>query len=213
MKLLHIFSLGLVLAAAGASAQDTGEARPRTARFEATPFLGYRAGGTFDIPRSTEDSDIEEHISYAIALDYRVDDEASYELFYSRQPTRVSLGPQPGSAGLDVRYLLVGGTLGIEETSRVRPYIIGLLGLARFSLDVADAADTTRFVMSLGVGLRVPVWQHVDIRLETRGYLTLVGSGSPLFCRAGAAGEACRFQGNGSTLPQIEALAGVAWSF
>lgn len=183
------------------------------ARFEVTPFLGYRGGGTFDIQGSAEDGDVSEHFSFGLALNYRVDTLSSYELFYSRQPTHVSLGAQPGALDLDVEYLMIGGTQVIESMSALQPYIVGLVGVGRFSLDAPDAQRETRFALSLGVGLRLHLRQQLDVRLETRGYLTFVDSGSSMFCRADATGSGCLFQGNGATFPQFELLAGVAWSF
>jgi hypothetical protein len=125
----------------------------------------------------------------------------------------VSLGEQPGALDLDVTYILVGGTQVIETMSTVQPYIVGLIGLGRFSLDAPEADDETRLAISLGVGVRLHVRKQLDVRLETRGYLTFVDSGSSMFCGSNATGSGCLFQGNGGTFPQFELLAGASWSF
>lgn len=214
MRVLHTFPCAaFLLAAGGACAQAVDENDAAAKRYEITPFLGYRVGGTFDINGSAEDGDVSEHVSFGLALSYHVDRFSSYEIFYSRQPTHISLGEQPGSLDLDVEYLLFGGMLVIEETSALQPYILGLAGVGRFSLDAPDAQDETTFALALGAGIRLHFREQVDVRLEARGYLAFVDSGSSTFCGADATGSGCLFRGNGATFPQFELLAGLAWSF
>lgn len=208
----YIACVACLIAAGGARAQGSGEGEDAQARFEVTPFVGYRGGGTFDIEGSAEDADVSEHFSFALALNYHVDSFSSYELFYSRQPTRVSLR-ELGGFDLDVDYLLIGGTQVIEVSSAVQPYIIGLAGLGRFSLDAPDAGDETRFAISLGVGVRMHLRPQLDVRLEARGYLAFVESDTSMFCRSDATGSGCLLKGNGATFPQFELMTGLAWTF
>jgi hypothetical protein len=213
VRALHAFSCAAFLLAAGGTCAQSVDEERAAIRYEVTPFLGYRGGGTLDIEGSAEDGDISEHFSFGLALNYHIDTFSSYELFYSRQPTHVSLGEQPGALDLDVEYLLIGGTTVIETMSPLQPYIVGLAGISRFSLDAPDARDETTFAISFGVGVRLQLREEIDVRLETRGYLAFVDSGSSMFCRADATGSGCLFKGDGTMFPQFELLAGVAWSF
>jgi hypothetical protein len=206
-----LLSALVTLVAGQAFGQNAADVSEDAARVETTAFAGYRAGGIFDIEDSAENGDVGEHFAYAFALDYRVDDFATYELFHSKQPSQVSVGPE--RIDLDVKYLMFGGTLTIEEGSVVRPYIAGLIGVARFSPDAPDASDKSRLALSLGVGIRLPLRENIDIRLETRGYLTFINSDSSMFCQADVAGSVCRLSGNGSVFVQGELLAGVAVAF
>jgi len=201
----------MLLAQVTAFGEDTGDVERPSAPFEAVAFGAYRGGGTFDIEGSEENADVAEHVSLALAFDYKVDEQSAYQLFFSRQSTKVTAGGE--QTGLLVKYFMVGGTLGIEDMSRVHPYVAGLVGLARFSLDEPGARDDSRFAISVGVGMRMPLREQFDLRVEGRGYVTFLDSDSSLFCQSGGAQSGCLLRGNGSTFVQFELLAGLAWSF
>ena len=212
MKLPRVLLYVLVtLVGSQAFAQNAPDVSRDALRYEATVFAGYRAGGTFDIQGSDENGDVGEHFSYALAFDYRIDPISSYELFYSRQPTQVSLGPS--RADLDVGYLMFGGTLEIDDTSSLRPYIVGLVGAGLFSPHAPDTKDESRVAIALGLGLRVPLKPNIDMRLEARGYMTFFEKDSSVFCKSDDAGSTCLIRGNGSVFFQGEVLAGIAVSF
>ncbi len=180
-------------------------------RFEVTPFLGYRMGGRFDIEGSNEQADVDSHVSYALALDLLAHDQLTYELFYSRQPTH--LDSSGGGAGLDVEYFQLAATSTEDDAGYLKPYLIGAVGLTRLSLSTAGASDKTRFSLSMGGGLRVPVRAGFDVRLEARVYLTFLDTSSSLFCGSGSSGGACAIRASGSAFVQYELLAGTAFSF
>ena len=200
-----------LFAAPPAFAEDSDDVERASAPLELAAFTGFRGGGTFDLADSEENADVSEHFSFAAALDYHLDDTSAVGLFFSRSPTRVSIGSE--RLPLVIRYFMLGGTLMIEEMSSVHPYVSGLVGLTRFSVSDPEAKDDSRFAVSVGVGVRVPLGQRFDLRLEGRGYLTFVDSDSSLFCGSDSAQSVCRLRGNGSTFVQVEALAGFAWSF
>ena len=75
--------LALVCAVAACSA-----AHAQSARFELTPFVGYRMGGDFDIASdsdSGESVDLDPAASYGISVCVYRDNQSFYELLYSRQ--------------------------------------------------------------------------------------------------------------------------------
>jgi outer membrane protein with beta-barrel domain len=189
---------------------DLGIERP-AAPLELAAFTGFRGGGTFDIADSDENADVSEHLAFSAALDYHLDDTSSLSLFFSRSPTWVSVGAE--RTPFVIRYFMLGGTLMIEEMSYVHPYVTGLIGVGRFSVSDPEAKDLSELAVSFGVGVRVPLAEHFDLRLEGRGYVTFVDSQSSLFCEGASTENVCRLRGNGSTFVQFEVLAGFAWSF
>lgn len=186
---------------------------PPPSRFEIAGFAGYRAGGDFELEDTGEELDLDEHGSFLISLNLRRDEVSQYELMYARQETRLQSDTTLGDFAVDVEYLHIGGTLVVNELHLLRPYIIGSLGATRFSPSPADADDDTRFSISLGAGLRVPVSQRFSLRLEARGYLTFVESDSAIFCASGSFGGVCALRSSGSTFLQFDVLAGVAIAF
>jgi hypothetical protein len=87
------------------------------------------------------------------------------------------------------------------------------IGATRFSPSGADATDLTRFSGSLGLGVAMPMSEHLAFRLEARGYLTLVDSDTSIFCRSDNGTGFCRIVASGSTIFQAELLAGFALRF
>jgi hypothetical protein len=181
--------------------------------FSVSPFVGYRFGGTFTLAGTDTHVDVNSHAAYALALDLSTDGrDSQYELFYSRQST--SLGAQsPVPSNVVVEYLHIGGTtvLGDSSSPRLRPYLAGSLGVTRFDPSLGD--HKTDFSASLGLGVRSELTRHLDVRLEARGFATVLSSSSAVFCRSDETGGLCQIQGRGSTFLQADILAGVSYSF
>jgi hypothetical protein len=188
--------------------------RATTRAFEATPFVGYRLGGRFDLANTPQRVDLDDHRSFALALDLRRDEGSQYELFYARQTTHLESNSTLGPLGVDVEYFQVGGTLVVDEAQRgFSPYIVGTVGATRFTPDPGGASDNTRFSVSLGGGIRVPLSERFGLRLEARGYLTFVNADAAIFCASNAQGGICSIHASGSTFFQYEVLAGAAFVF
>lgn len=193
---------------------DEGDERQREVAltpFEITPFVGYRMGGDFDIQSSSQDANLDDHGSYAMAFDLRRDEVSQYELLYSRQESRLEPDSPLAPLDVNVEYLHLGGTLGVNEELALRPYIVGTLGLTRFTLQ--SGTDDTRFSFSLGGGVRVPVTPRFALRLEARGFVTLIDTDSSVFCASGSFGGVCAIRARGSTFTQFELMAGAAFAF
>lgn len=209
---LALFTAASALAQ-GAPDEPVRQAAPLS-QFEITPYVGYRFGGDFDVASSRRDANLDDHASFALALDLRRDEESQYELFYSRQEAKLQPDSPIGPIGVDVQYLHIGGVLDVYvEQPLLKPYVVGTLGLTRFTPDSGAGNDDTRFSMSLGGGLRVPVSEHFGFRFEARGYLTFINTDSSVFCASGQFGGACAIRAKGSTFGQFELLAGAAFSF
>lgn len=181
--------------------------------FQAGFHGGYRVGGSLEDQATGEDRDLEDDSSFAVALELRYGpgDDRYYQLWYSRQATEVDDGVE--THGADVEYLHIGGTLPFGGWERAQPYFAAGIGATRFSADGADTDDRTNFSGSAAFGLEIPLARHVAIRLEARGYLTLVDTDSAFFCRSDNGEGVCRIVASGSTIFQAEGLAGILVRF
>jgi opacity protein-like surface antigen len=220
MRLL-VRSLMAVVGAMGliAGAQAKGD----TQNFEIAGFGGWSVGGEFklegagaivnnDVTSTGSRIGLQDHLSYGVAADVRASDSTAYELFYSREPTRLSAFNGAAATDVTVSYLHLGGTLMLDESERaVRTYAIGGLGITRLS-PAEDGDSRTRFSGSLGLGLRWAATQHLALRLEGRGFVTLMNNDA-VFCKSDNSGLICRVHGNGTTFIQGQLLAGVALTF
>ncbi len=218
---IALFCLGTV--GGGAAHAQSGVNRDRDEdsplanwNWEVTPFIGYRMGGDFDLDGSASASkvDLHDHGSFGLAVNlFPGDKSESYELFYSRQEASVAKNSPIAPFDLNVEYLHLGGTLNVNDELPVRPYIVGGLGLTRFSPQSGNGGDDSRFSLSLGGGLKLPVTQHFGVRLEARGFVTFVNSESAFFCASGSQGGACAIRVKGNAFIQYELLAGAAFAF
>jgi hypothetical protein len=185
---------------------------PSGPTFEVAPFIGYQVGGHFQQADTGEHLGLDDHGSFAIALDAPADPSGQYELFYGRQSTVVR-GDGFAPLNVVVEYLHIGGTVLLSDSQRVKPYLAGGLGVSRLSPDSPGADTDTRFSVSLALGLRVPLNRHFSLRVEGRGFLTVLQSDGAVFCHSGESGGACQITAQGSTLFQFAFLAGAAYDF
>src|ERR1043165_8923558 len=81
----------LVLPCAPLSAQNADA--PRSSDdlplFEITPFVGLRVGGDFKLEDPKRKLEVDGSDSLALAMDLRIDQTSQYELFYSRQSSKL----------------------------------------------------------------------------------------------------------------------------
>ena len=199
---------------ATAHAADPQPAPPPPDRpgFEVAALGGFSLGGSFRLDNTGQRLDAGDRGSLALALDAQADAGSQYEVYYSRESTTLRAESAFAPMGVTVEYLHVGGTLVLDDSSRLKPYLLGGLGITRFS-PPAPGLEDTRFSASLGLGLRVPITRQLSLRLEARGLVTLISADTALFCRSDQTGLLCQIHAHGSTFLQGEALAGVAYAF
>jgi opacity protein-like surface antigen len=201
----------------------TESASPRVAEepllFEVAGFGALAVGGHFRLQDAVATGtgagstvSLADHGAFALAADLRADEGSQYELFYSREATDLRGNAGVPRTNVTVEYFHLGGTLLLDDEPKIKPYIVGGLGVARFTPGAQGNTDT-RFSASLGLGLRWPVTRHFSVRLEGRGFVTLVNPDAAIFCRSDQAGLLCRIRGSGQTFLQGEFLAGAAWAF
>jgi opacity protein-like surface antigen len=211
--LFVVGTVGAAVAQAQATPADGDDGDSSAMRWEITPFAAYRMGGDFDISGAPGGGDLDDHGSFGLAVNLAIDETASYELFYSRQEASFANTSAVAPFDLDVEYLHVGGTLLLNDELPIAPYMVGGLGLTRFSPQTGPGSDDSRFSLSLGAGVKMPVTQHFGVRLEARGYVTFVNSDSAFFCVSDSQGGACAIQAKTDSFFQYELLAGATFSF
>jgi hypothetical protein len=182
------------------------------AQFQVVPHGGLRVGGGFEDGQSGDARDLEEAASYGLGLELRVRNEDRWwQLWYSRQDTRVK-APE-GALDVNVEYLHVGGTAPINDEGRVHSYVVGGIGATRLAPSGAGLDDAVEFSASLGLGLKMPLSERTALRVEARGYLTVLDSDTSIFCKVEYGEGGCAFLTTGSTLFQAELSLGIAFGF
>jgi opacity protein-like surface antigen len=160
------------------SAQAAEQVHTNT--FEITPFVGFMSGGSFEDPTNNTDRDVDDDSNFGIFLNLVADvPERHYELLYTQQSSVVDGGVP---LDLDLQYLQIGGTVGYPQNRYVTPYFGVTVGAARFTPDVSGLDDETKISFSVGGGMKFPITDHFGIRLDVRGFITLLEDDSQIFC-------------------------------
>jgi hypothetical protein len=211
----------LILAAAvipaGAFAQTgTSAALPKEPAVVAAPkessvtvYAGYRFSGGFTDENTGKTWELTEGPSFAVAADFGIDSKTQWELFISHRNSSLrasGFSPAADNVRLGVTYYHLGGTYFADNIGK-GVYVVGGLGVTHFEPG-ADLSSAFRFSLNIGVGYMIPLGQTLAVRLEGRGYVTLVNSSSAFLCSGG-----CVVQIKGDTLAQGEAMAGLVWRF
>ncbi len=195
-------------------------------RFEITPLIGARFGGTLDLEQTGVPNfraHIPDSITFGLAGGYRLDSDNGegydvIEFRWMRQNSHLSLKqaplvPTPYSATSFRPSIHLDSLLGdfthefsIEDTPAVQPFIRGTLGLALLS---APASTAPRFTFGIGAGVKIFPAKHWGFRIETE-YLPIVMHTElqSLVCAGG-----CVFVLNGGIMNQFEVSIGPAFRF
>jgi len=186
--------------------------------FEITPFVGARAGGSFDVEDAvtgaSDSVDLGSGTSFGIDLGLYQNEAGFYELLYSTQ--EASLDTNNVALGdIDVRvdYLQFGGTAFFDQGQHWLPYLSLTIGAARFEPQEGGYDSETKFAMSLGGGARFPISQNLAATLGLRAYVTVLSSDTDLFCVSTGENAGCLVKSSGNTLWQGEAQLGLTVRF
>ena len=193
----------LIVLAPSAARADRG--------LEITPFAGFRFGGSFEDNTTGTDFRVGESGSFGLILGLRDTPETHYELFYGFQRTELNGGGIFGGTplfDLDIHYLHIGGTYEFPGDRKVTPFVSGGLGVTFLVPRGAGRDSSTNFSLSLGAGVKVPLSGRVGLRLEGRGYATILPDSSEIFC-VSSGGATCAVRVMGDVLGQFELLAGI----
>jgi hypothetical protein len=186
---------------------------------EITPVAGLRFGGGFSTAgiEPTDpavDYQLEDAAAFGVHLGFRVARDGEVEFLYSRQRTSLARdGLFSGEPLFDLAletWQAGGNYLFAEEDARLRPYIGLGLGITRLLPEPADLRDETRFCATAAAGVKIWLGRHLGLRLEARGFFTVLESDTDTFCHTG---EGCLLRATGSDVSQGEVRAGVALRF
>jgi hypothetical protein len=193
------------LLAAGALAL----ALPCAAQNALTVYGGYRGGGSFQAVTSPYDSlDLKSSAAGSMSFDWAIDPARQVQVFASYQSTDIEASASTPQVPLKVSYLHLGGTNFFEGQIGRGPYVVGGLGVTRLAPGLSGLSAEYRPSLNLGLGYQLPISGALSLRLELRGYFTLINSDSSLFCSGG-----CVVSIKGDGLTQAEALVGLSLGF
>ena len=178
---------------------------------EITPFGGYRLGwGVSDVGGAPVVDD-DGGVSFGIVANIPIGPPADgfkFEALFSREQARVKIQPTffspPVTANVEVDHMMIGVQQELDN-SRARAFISGLAGLTRYA---AGGDMEIRFSVGLGAGGKFFATRHLGLRLEGRGYMTIVDLGGRAVCSGG-----CVFVFNANPVFQFDFTAGVIVAF
>jgi hypothetical protein len=159
-------------------------------RIEVAPFGGYRVGASIGEVDNRPVIDDDGGPSVGVVVDVvfgGLADGLKVEGVFSRQTAdlavRAGIFDPPESVRVEVDQIQVGGIRDLSD-GRVRPFLSGLLGITRYAVP----GDTeVRFSVGVGTGMKVYATRHLGVRLDARGYMTVVDLGGAAVCAGGCA--------------------------
>ncbi len=190
-------------------------AQEQSFNFEITPFGGYRYGGEFEETDRNFSIELDDKESYGLILNARHSPVTQWEILYSRQETSadtIGLGLSDPLLDLSVEYLQAGGTY-LWDGDHARPFLAATLGVTQIDISNPGYDSDSFFSFSLGLGLQIRPTDRLGLRLEARGYGTLLDSDSDLFCEFSPSNNICAIRIDGTIMWQVEALAGIVFRF
>ena len=184
-------------------------AGPCAAQSGFTLYGGYRGGGSFLTDANPAQTlDLQSSAAGSISLDWAVDASRQVQLFASYQSTDIEASDSTPTVPLTVSYLHLGGTNYFEGGIGRGAYVVGGLGATRLAPGLSGLSAEIFPSMNLGLGYQWPISGALSLRMELRGYFTLVNSSSRLFCSGGCV---VAIKGDGFT--QVEGLLGLNVAF
>jgi len=179
--------------------------------FSITPFVGFRASDSLEEEETGQTIDIDNSSSFGLILSMNIDDDSAYELYFSRQET--DLLPRTTEVvsenlGIRIDYIHIGGTVDYT-VNNLHPFVTGGLGATLISATDYDSSTETKFSLSVGGGLKVPITERVGLRFESRILGTNAGGGGGVLCSNGQ----CVGKLKGSVFLQFEASLGLSFAF
>jgi Outer membrane protein beta-barrel domain len=152
-------------------------------RFELTPTVSYRFGGTLsgsDSPLFNTDLKVDDSAAYGVTFDIPLSSRIQLELLANRQSSQLRFdnglfGGSSGVADIDVTYYHV-GMLWQWGNDRITPFFTASLGVGNIDPKVPGASAENRFSGSLGGGVKVLFSDSVGLRFEGRGFFSDLGS-------------------------------------
>jgi hypothetical protein len=173
------------------------------------PFAGYHFGGSVWSETLDREYSFKSGLDYGGSIDISMGPSWRFELLYLRQETSLEgAGVTGPSFDITVERYMVG----IEEEKgegSVKVFGVLLAGATRFVPAFADAGSEVYFSAGLSLGVKSFFTRNIGLRLEGRGFYTVVQGGGEAFCGAGQ----CFFSFSGSGIWQGDLSGGLILAF
>jgi hypothetical protein len=160
---------------------------------EVVPFGGYRVGGSAAAGTGLNPVvyDNGGGVSFGGLVDVTYGppkDGLKFEALFSRERSWIKVQPvsrfDPAvRVDVTIDHLMIGGVQELDEGPG-RAFIGGLVGLSRYA--APDEVDV-RFTIGLTAGGKFFLNRHVGLRIDARGYLTVISLSGTAVCRGGCA--------------------------
>jgi len=184
-------------------------------KFEITPLLAYRMGGSFDEKDGPGRIELNDSSAEGILFNMAANPNGQYELLYARQRTDAGTSGffnNDPTIDLDVEYIQFGGTY-LFDGDMARPFVALTLGMSLFDPKLAGTDSESFFSASFGGGIQLRPRERLGIRLEARVFTTFVDDDTAIFCTSVDGSGSCLIQVDARTLSQWEARAGLVFRF
>jgi len=201
MKLLLVLLLGAVAGSSAAQSRDNAF----------TLYAAYRDGGSFTDATTGKTLPIEASGAGSVSLDLGLDAGRQVQLYLSRQNSQISVeqtGAPPSKLPMKVTYLHIGGTNFLDGKIGRGVYLVGGLGATLFEPGSEGYENELRASLNLGIGYQLPLGERFALRIEARGYATLVNSSGGMFCSGG-----CAVSIKGDTVTQGDVQLGLSFRY
>jgi hypothetical protein len=186
-----------------------GPALPAQAT-DIVPFVGFRFGGDVGTQPGTgvtgpTSVTLDSSVSYGGVIDIPYSQPRSVELYYSRQPTKLSGNSTVGDVTMSVLHLGLVDTVPSAD-EQLSWLLIGTVGATQLS---ARNGSATRPSIGLGGGFEWMATEHIGVRGDLRALLTFSGSGGG----SASCGGGCSVNFHGSLVAQGELSLGLVARF
>ena len=176
--------------------------------YSVTPFVGWRTSDSLEQENTGATIDVRETGSFGLLLSLRKSPDTYYDFLFSRQNTELQSRADPAvKESLRFDYFHIGGTVNYD-VDKLNPFVTGGLGATHISPANNAFSSDTLFSLSVGGGLKFPFSKTIALRLEARGYGTVISGSGSILCSGG-----CVAKFSGSLFMQFEASAGLAFAF
>ena len=182
-----------------------------------TVYGSWREGGNFADVANDQSVHLAGSGAWAVSYERLLDPSRQLQFYFSYQSTRLKLDqgaltqPAPSSTPaplpLRVMYLHFGGTAFVDGPVGRGAYVVGGIGATLFQPKTAGYSSEVHPSLNLGIGYEWPLAQHFALRMEARGYATIVHSSGGLFCSGG-----CLIQIKADAVAQGEIQLGLSYS-
>jgi hypothetical protein len=207
-----LVGLTVTLSAIGARGQTTSR------QSAVTLYGAYRDGGSFVDDTSNQTLRLHGSGAWAISYDKGLDRSRQLQFYVSYQSTGLRPDPlavvnppsgtTPAPLSVKVIYFHLGGTNFFDGPIGRGAYVVGGLGATLFQPGSSGTSDVVRPSLNVGIGYQAVLGESIALRVETRGYVTLVNSSGGLFCSGG-----CLVKIKADAVTQGEVQLGLSYRF